>query len=90
VTFTCARCGWLVAPRAIPGRWRELRKGIRVPIPADLPLHTCLACGETYETPAETAALDVIQEAMIRQRKRAAMDRVVRDHRELLLVLARR
>lgn len=48
-SFVCSLCGGQVSPRSEPGRLREYRRGVpKLPIPAEIAIPTCSACGELY------------------------------------------
>jgi len=52
IVFTCPECGGDVAEKCGPGRTAEYRRGApRLPIPDDLVIPECQACGERFESP---------------------------------------
>ena len=65
----CAECGGTVVFLAKPGRTREYRRGVALPIPDAFEIPTCSKCGEEYMIPEVSEELDEIlhQEFLARQ-----------------------
>lgn len=54
----CSECGSAVKLTARPGRTREYRPGVVLPIPDDFEIPTCVRCGEEFIIPEVSEPLD--------------------------------
>ena len=59
--FRCGECGATVKRKTGPGRVREYRRGVPLPIPSGFAIPTCTACGEEYLSLEEAQRLDDAQ-----------------------------
>lgn len=64
----CVACGQGVLERRARSGRVDVYKGMELPLPADLPLVECVACGERYVTAADAERIDrALSEAYTRQ-----------------------
>jgi transcriptional regulator with XRE-family HTH domain len=59
--FACGLCGASVKAKRGPGRTREYRRGLLLPVPDDFPMPTCTGCGEEYMSVEQAHSLDAKQ-----------------------------
>lgn len=59
--FQCGLCNAPVQLAQGPGRTREYRRGVALPVPANFAIPTCTACGEEYLSVDRAESLDVLQ-----------------------------
>lgn len=57
----CEQCGGAVEMRTGVGRTSEYRPGLRLPVPVDFPIATCVACEERYLSVEEAQRLREVQ-----------------------------
>ncbi|HEX7604327.1 MAG TPA: helix-turn-helix transcriptional regulator, partial [Polyangiaceae bacterium] len=50
-----------VKSKKTPGRMREYRRGVPLPVPDDFGIPTCAGCGEEYLSVEQAEALDALQ-----------------------------
>jgi hypothetical protein len=58
----CSECGGAVKLTAKPGRTREYRRGVVLPIPDDFETPICISCGEEFMIPEVSEELDALLE----------------------------
>jgi transcriptional regulator with XRE-family HTH domain len=58
----CSECGGKVQLLAKPGRTREYRRGVVLPIPDDFETPICTSCGEEFMIPEVSERLDALLE----------------------------
>lgn len=61
----CDNCGRDVMLMGGPGRWHHVRNGLKVLLPADHKVLTCLDCGETYTTTKEAEDIEAMAYLML-------------------------
>lgn len=88
-TFPCVECGGLVRLETGPGRVEEYRRGVPLPVPAELAIATCSSCGERYFDEEQREALAAYQAPLFAawQREHCAplIERIRRRHRGVTL-----
>jgi transcriptional regulator with XRE-family HTH domain len=87
--FGCAECGDLVRLVTGPGRVEEYRRGVSLPVPAELAIPTCPSCGERYFDAAARDALTAHQAPLFaawqREHCGPLIEQIRRRHRGITL-----
>lgn len=65
----CSECGGKVELAAKSGRTREYRRGVRLDVPADFKIPTCLSCGEEFMSAEISSRLDAILHPVLMRRQ---------------------
>src|ERR1035437_8904968 len=80
--FRCGVCGASVKSKKTPGRTREYRRGVVLPVPDDFGIPTCTGCGEEYLSVEQAEALDARQAPAYAVWQKDHLSKVVRRIQE--------
>jgi DNA-directed RNA polymerase subunit RPC12/RpoP len=64
----CSECGGAMKLTAKPGRIREYRRGVVLPIPDDFETPICSRCGEEFMIPEVSDELDALLQEELSER----------------------